>query len=215
MGQSNYNKSAIKAKENGANEKSRLETPYKVALGVIGAIVVGFLVFAVLISTHVINCTSTSALLATSATGESVYYTYITNKDGTGYEYIYYAIDENGKRIDCHYSDTLQDVCYYDEEGNEQIYMIEYGEIGKSVDGYALNMASSVNGLYGTGALEYYFYDADGNRVDCELSEDGTQLFYKDAEGNQKEFVFASTVSGSDVSASDVSATDVSASDAA
>lgn len=214
MGQSNYNKSAIRAKENGANDKSKLDTPYKVALGVIGAVVVGFLIFAILLSTGVINCTSTSTLIATSANGDSLYYTYITNSEGTGYEYIYYVIDENGKRMNCHYSDTLSDICYYDEDGNEQVYMIEYGEVGESVDGEALHMASSVNGLYGAGTLSYYFYNADGERVECHLSDDGTQLFYTDAEGNEKEFIFASA-SDSDVSASDVSTSDVSTTDAA
>lgn len=213
MGQSNYNKSAIKAKENGTSGNGHLETPYKVALGVICAVVVACLIFAILVSTHVINCTNTSTLLAESVNGDSVYYTYITNSEGTGYEYIYYVIDENGKRMDCHYSEALADVCYYDENGEEKVYMVEYGSLGDSVDGKTLYMASSVNGLYGAGTLSYYFFDENGERVDCKLSEDGTQLFYTDAEGNEKEFVLALAASASDVSASDVSGTDVSAAD--
>jgi len=214
MGQSNYNKSAIKAKENGANEKSKLDTVYKVALGFIGALVVGFLIFAVLVSTNVINCTNTSTLITTGVNGDSVYYTYNTNAEGNAYEDVYYVIDENGKRIDCFYSNTLNDVCYLDEEGNEKVYMIQYGEVGDSVDGLTLYMDASVNGLYGSGTLEYYFFDANGQRVDCKLTDDGSQLLYTDAEGNQKEFIFAEAVSGSDVSATDVSASDVSTADA-
>lgn len=214
MGQSNFNKSAIKAKENGANEKSKLDTPYRVVLGIIAALLVAFIVFAILVSARVINCTNTSTLIAEGVNGECVYYTYKTNAEGTGYEDVYYVIDENGKRIDCFFSETLNDVCYIDEEGNEQLYMVGYGEVGEGVDGSTLYMESSVNGLYGYGAVKYYFFDAAGQRVDCELSEDGTQIFYTNAAGEKVEYIFAVT-SGSDVSASDVSSSDVSTADAA
>jgi len=215
MGQSNYNKASIKAKENGANEKSKLEPAHKIVLIVIGALLVASLVFATLVGLHVINCTNTSTLLAQGTNGDKMYVSTVTNKEGTGYDNNFYVIDANGKYIDCHYSDELMDVCYYDENGEEKIYMIEAGSIGENADGVPLYMAYSANMMYSQGTIQYYFFDENGQRVDCTANEDFTKVFYKNASGSDVEFVLVDTTSGSDVSASDVSATDVSAADAA
>ncbi len=216
MGQSNFNKAAIKAKENGTGNNTKLEPAYRNVLIFIGALVVAALIFAVLVSTHVINCTNTSQLLATSVNGDKMYVASKTNKDGTAYENNFYVIDKDGKYIQCHYSEELKDVCYYDENGEEQVYLLSAGVIGENADGVPLYMDYSANMMYDQGSVKYYFFDEDGNRVDCTANEDYTKVFYKDASGSDVEFVLVDpTVSGSDVSGSDVSGSDVSAADAA
>jgi len=214
MGQSNFNKAAIKAKENGTANNTKLEPVYKNILIVIGALLVAALIFATLVSTHVINCTNTSNLLIEDIDGDKLYVSTVTNKEGTAYENNFYIIDGNGKYIDCHYSEELKDVCYYDENGEEKVYTFQAGAIGKNEDGVDLYMDYTANLMYGQGSALYYFFDENGQRIDCTANEDYTKVFYKDASGSDVEFVLVSdTASGSDVSASDVSGSDVSGTD--
>lgn len=220
MGQSNFNKAAIKAKENGTANNSKLEPVHKTILIVIGALLVAALIFATLVSTHVINCTNTSSLLIEDIDGDKLYVATVTNKEGTGYENNFYVIDGKGKYIDCHYSEELKDVCYIDENGEEKPYLFQAGSIGENAEGTALYMDYSANLMYGQGSAIYYFFDQDGNRVDCTANEDYTKVFYKNASGSDVEFVLVdpvvsvADVSASDVSGSDVSGADVSAADA-
>ena len=209
MGQSNFNKAAIKAKENGANDKGKLEQGYKNILIVLGALLVALLIFATLVSFKVINCTNSSTMLAEAPDGSKYYVAAVTNKDGTGYENKFYYITPDGKRVDCIIDEEAQTVCVKDENGENKIVTVDGGEVGKSVDGQTLFSEYSPF----TGAFYYYFFNENNERVDCTLSSDYSKLTYTDAEGNEKEFVFA-PVSGSDVSGSDVSGSDVSSADA-
>jgi len=216
MGQSNFNRAAIKAKENGANDKSKLEPVHKTVLIVLGALFVAAMIFATLVAFDVITCTNASTMLAEGTNGEKLYVSTITGTDEEGnpaYQNLFYYMDAEGKRHDLHFSEELNDVCYYDEEGNEHRYMIEAGPLGESVDGVTLYTAYSLYAMNGAGEFTYYFFDENGQRVDCHLSEDNSQIFYTDAEGNEKEFVLKSMVSASDVSGSDVSGSDVSGAD--
>lgn len=214
MGQSNFNKAAIKAKENGANEKSKLEPLHKTILIIIGALFVAMMIFALLVSLNVFTCTNASTQLSAGVDGEKAYVSAIPNSEGTGYDNLFYYIDANGKRHDLHYSEELNDVCYYDENGEEQLYLVDAGVLGESVDGVELHTEYSLYVMNGAGTFKYYFFDENGQRVDCYLSDDNSQILYKDAEGNEQIFVLKSVLSDSDVSGSDVSAADVSAADA-
>lgn len=213
MGQSNFNKAAIKAKENGAADKSKLEPAHKAVLIVIGALLVAALIFATLVSTHVINCTNTSTMLNKDIDGDAMYVSTVTNKEGNGYENNFYVIDSNGKYIDCFFDEELQDVCYIDEDGNAKVYLFQAGSIGENAEGTALYMEYSANLMYGQGSAIYYFFDKDGNRVDCTANEDFTKVFYKDASGSDVEFVLVDPTSPSDVTPTDVTPSDVTPSD--
>ena len=214
MGQSNFNKAAIKAKENGANEKGKLDKAYKNVLIVFGALLVALLIFAVLVSFKVINCTNSSTLLNEAADGSKYYVAAVTNSEGTGYNNLFYYITPDGKRVDCIIDEETQTVCVKDENGELKNVVVDGGEVGKSVDGKTLFSEYSPF----TGAFYYYFLNDSNERVECKLSSDYSKLTYTDAEGKEQEFVFApvsgSDVSGSDVSGSDVSGSDVSAADA-
>ncbi len=209
MGQSNFNKAAIKAKENGANNTGKLEQSYKNVLYVLGALVVALLIFAILVSFKVINCTNSSTLLSEGPDGSKYYVASVTNKQGTAYENLFYYINAEGKRVDCFVNEAGTTVMEKDENGEAREVLVDGGEIGKSVNGEVLK--SEYNPF--TGAFKYYFLNDAGERVECNLSQDYSKLTYTDAEGKEQEFVFA-PVSGSDVSGSDVSGSDVSAADA-
>ena len=148
-------------------------------------------------------------MLAEAPDGSKYYVAAVTNKDGTGYENKFYYITPDGKRVDCIIDEEAQTVCVKDENGENKIVTVDGGEVGKSVDGQTLFSEYSPF----TGAFYYYFFNENNERVDCTLSSDYSKLTYTDAEGNEKEFVFA-PVSGSDVSGSDVSGSDVSSADA-
>jgi len=209
MGQSNFNKAAIKAKENGANEKGKLDKAYKNILVVFALIFAALIIFGVLVTCKVINCTNSSTLISEAPDGTKYYVAAVTNKEGTGYDNLFYFITPDGKRVDCIIDEENQTICTLDENGEKKVVVIDGGEVGESIDGKTLLSEYSPY----TGAFFYYFLDDNGQRVDCTLSADYSRITYLDAEGNEQEFIFAQ-VSGSDVSGSDVSGSDVSTADA-
>jgi len=209
MGQSNYNKASLKVKENGAHEKGKLDKVYKNVLYVLGAVLVALLIFAVLVSCKVINCTNSSDLFYEDPnTGNKYYGATVTNGEGTGYENIFYYITADGKRVDCFIDEEMTGVFEKDENGEDKMVYVDGGEIGKNAEGKTLMSSYAPF----TGAFAYYFFDDNGERVECRISDD-YRIIYTDAEGAEKEFVLVLT-SGSDVSGSDTSGTDVAPTDA-
>ena len=204
MGQSNYNKASLKVKENGGHEKAKLDKVYRNVLYVLGAVLVALLIFAVLVSTKVINCTTSSTeLYHDEDTGTKYYVASVTNSEGTAYENVFYYITADGKRVDCFVDEAMTNVFEKDENGEDKIVAVDGGEIGKDANGNTLMSEFSPF----TMNFSYYFLDENGERVECRLSEDYSKILYNDAEGKEQEFVLIIT-SDSDVSGSDVSASD-------
>ncbi|MBE6760506.1 MAG: hypothetical protein E7554_10585 [Ruminococcaceae bacterium] len=214
MGQSNYNKASLKVKENGGHEKGKLDKVYRNVLYVLGAVLVALLIFAVLVSTKVINCTNSSELVfEDKTTGISYYRASVINSEGTNYEPIFYFIDADGDRIDCFTDEELTSVFYEDENGETKEVLVDGGEIGKNAEGKVLMSEFNPYTYFYNLAGKYYFINDNGERVECRLSSDYTKILYNDAEGKEHEFILVNT-SGSDVSGTDVSGSDVSKTDA-
>lgn len=120
MGQSNYNKTAVKAKEYGADNKSKLTGGYLAVCVVFIAAVVLFLLFSILVAANAIDCTGGQAPQGNTVTSQSDIPLYDVN--GKPYYFSadgqFYFNDENGNRVDCQIDPETQTPYYIDADGN-------------------------------------------------------------------------------------------------